>query len=65
MLPDLLRSIIDAAEKIFILHYDLWQNPAVKAQTTYCACFIDQHKNVLVHHFITQNAFEECVAPMI
>ncbi|MCQ2259173.1 MAG: DEAD/DEAH box helicase [Bacteroidaceae bacterium] len=48
-----------------VIHYDLWWNPAVEAQATDRAYRIGQHKNVLVHRFITQNTFEERIDAMI
>ncbi len=48
-----------------VIHYDLWWNPAVEAQATDRAYRIDQHKNVQVHRFITQNTFEERIDAMI
>ena len=48
-----------------VVHYDLWWNPAVEAQATDRAYRIGQHQNVVVHRFITQNTFEECIDKMI
>lgn len=48
-----------------VIHYDLWWNPAVEAQATDRAYRIGQHKNVIVHRFITQNTFEEKINEMI
>ena len=48
-----------------VIHYDLWWNPAVEAQATDRAYRIGQHKNVVVHRFITKNTFEEKIDKMI
>lgn len=48
-----------------VIHYDLWWNPAVEAQATDRAYRIGQHKNVMVHRFITGNTFEERINDMI
>lgn len=48
-----------------VIHYDLWWNPAVEAQATDRAYRIGQHKNVMVHRFITKNTFEERINAMI
>lgn len=48
-----------------VIHYDLWWNPAVEAQATDRAYRIGQHKNVMVHRFITKNTFEEKIDEMI
>ena len=48
-----------------VIHYDLWWNPAVEAQATDRAYRIGQHKNVIVHRFITGNTFEERIDAMI
>jgi SNF2 family DNA or RNA helicase/uncharacterized Zn finger protein len=48
-----------------VIHYDLWWNPAVEAQATDRAYRIGQHKNVIVHRFITKNTFEEKIDAMI
>jgi SNF2 family DNA or RNA helicase/uncharacterized Zn finger protein len=48
-----------------VIHYDLWWNPAVEAQATDRAYRIGQHKNVMVHRFITKNTFEEKINRMI
>lgn len=48
-----------------VIHYDLWWNPAVEAQATDRAYRIGQHKNVMVHRFITKNTFEERIDEMI
>lgn len=48
-----------------VIHYDLWWNPAVEAQATDRAYRIGQHKNVMVHRFITKNTFEEKIDRMI
>lgn len=48
-----------------VIHYDLWWNPAVEAQATDRAYRIGQHKNVVVHRFITKDTFEEKIDKMI
>lgn len=48
-----------------VIHFDLWWNPAVEAQATDRAYRIGQHKNVLVHRFITKGTFEEKIDKMI
>ena len=48
-----------------VIHYDLWWNPAVESQATDRAYRIGQHKNVMVHRFITKNSFEERINDMI
>ena len=48
-----------------VIHYDLWWNPAVEAQATDRAYRIGQHRNVMVHRFITQDTFEERIDKMI
>lgn len=48
-----------------VIHYDLWWNPAVEAQSTDRAYRIGQHKNVQVHRFITKDTFEERIDEMI
>ena len=48
-----------------VIHYDLWWNPAVEAQATDRAYRIGQHKNMMVHRFITKNTFEEKIDRMI
>ncbi|MBK7335343.1 MAG: DEAD/DEAH box helicase [Saprospirales bacterium] len=48
-----------------VIHYDLWWNPAVEAQATDRAYRIGQHRNVLVHRFITQGTFEEKINKLL
>jgi SNF2 family DNA or RNA helicase len=48
-----------------VIHFDLWWNPAVEAQTTDRAYRIGQHRNVQAHRFITRATFEERIAAMI
>ena len=43
----------------YVLHYDLWWNPAVEDQATDRAYRIGQSKNVNVHRFITLGTLEE------
>jgi non-specific serine/threonine protein kinase len=37
-----------------VVHFDRWWNPAVENQATDRAYRIGQHRNVLVHKFITR-----------
>lgn len=48
-----------------VIHYDLWWNPAVEHQATDRAYRIGQHKNVMVHRFITTGTFEERIDEML
>lgn len=48
-----------------VIHYDLWWNPAVEAQATDRAYRIGQHRNVIVHRFITKHTLEERIDQMI
>ena len=48
-----------------VIHYDLWWNPAVETQATDRAYRIGQHRNVLVHRFITQATFEEKIDKLL
>ena len=48
-----------------VIHYDLWWNPAVEAQATDRAYRIGQHKNVMVHRFITEKTFEEKIDKLL
>ena len=48
-----------------VIHYDLWWNPAVEAQSTDRAYRIGQKKNVFVHRMITNNTFEEKINLLI
>ena len=48
-----------------VIHYDLWWNPAVESQATDRAYRIGQHRNVIVHRFITKGTFEERIDEMI
>ncbi|MCX6024236.1 MAG: C-terminal helicase domain-containing protein [Chloroflexi bacterium] len=42
-----------------VFHFDRWWNPAVEDQATDRAFRIGQHKNVLVHKFVTLGTVEE------
>lgn len=42
-----------------VIHFDRWWNPAVENQATDRAFRIGQHKNVIVHKFITKGTIEE------
>ena len=48
-----------------VIHFDRWWNPAVENQATDRAFRIGQHKNVMVHKFITKGSVEEKIARMI
>lgn len=48
-----------------VVHFDLWWNPTVKAQTTDHAHRIRQQRNVSVRRFITRATFEERINDMI
>ena len=48
-----------------VIHFDRWWNPAVENQATDRAYRIGQHKNVLVHKFITQGTVEEKIDALI
>jgi len=48
-----------------VIHFDRWWNPAVENQATDRAFRIGQHKNVVVHKFITLGTVEEKIARMI
>lgn len=48
-----------------VIHFDRWWNPAVEDQATDRAFRIGQHKNVIVHKFITGGTIEEKIDLMI
>jgi len=48
-----------------VVHFDRWWNPAVENQATDRAFRIGQHKNVVVHKFITQGTVEEKIDRML
>ncbi len=48
-----------------VIHFDRWWNPAVENQATDRAFRIGQHRNVLVHKFVTTNTIEERIAALI
>lgn len=48
-----------------VIHFDRWWNPAVEDQATDRAFRIGQHKNVLVHKFVTSGSVEERIDEMI
>ena len=48
-----------------VIHFDRWWNPAVENQATDRAFRIGQHRNVLVHKFITGGTIEEKIDLMI
>ena len=49
----------------FVIHYDLWWNPAVESQATDRAYRIGQNRTVQVYRFICANTFEERINEMI
>ena len=48
-----------------VIHFDRWWNPAVENQATDRAFRIGQHRNVLVHKFVTSGTIEEKIELMI
>ncbi|MBS0507417.1 MAG: DEAD/DEAH box helicase, partial [Proteobacteria bacterium] len=48
-----------------VVHFDRWWNPAVENQATDRAYRIGQHRNVLVHKFITRGTIEERIDALI
>lgn len=48
-----------------VIHFDRWWNPAVENQATDRCFRIGQHKNVLVHKFVTTGTIEEKIDLMI
>ncbi|MCF7974707.1 MAG: DEAD/DEAH box helicase [Phycisphaerae bacterium] len=48
-----------------VIHFDRWWNPAVENQATDRAYRIGQHKNVVVHKFITQGTLEEKIDKLL
>ena len=48
-----------------VIHFDRWWNPAVENQATDRAFRIGQHRNVLVHKFVTGGTIEEKIDRMI
>ena len=48
-----------------VIYYDLWWDPAVKAQATDRAYRIGQQRNVQVHGFVTRGTFEERINEMM
>ena len=48
-----------------VIHFDRWWNPAVENQATDRAFRIGQHRNVLVHKFMTTGTVEERIDAMI
>ena len=48
-----------------VIHFDRWWNPAVENQATDRAFRIGQHRNVVVHKFITQGTVEEKIDAML
>jgi non-specific serine/threonine protein kinase len=48
-----------------VIHFDRWWNPAIENQATDRAFRIGQHKNVIVHKFITRGSIEEKIDQMI
>ncbi len=48
-----------------VIHFDRWWNPAVENQATDRAYRIGQHKNVMVHKFLTKGTIEEKIDKML
>ena len=48
-----------------VIHFDRWWNPAVENQATDRAFRIGQHKNVIVHKFVTRGTIEEKIDMML
>lgn len=48
-----------------VIHFDRWWNPAVENQATDRAFRIGQHRNVLVHKFVTSGTLEEKVDALL
>lgn len=48
-----------------VIHFDRWWNPAVENQATDRAFRIGQHRNVLVHKFITIGTIEERIDTLL
>ncbi len=48
-----------------VVHFDRWWNPAVENQATDRAFRIGQHKNVMVHKFLTKGTVEEKIDLML
>ncbi|TAN31292.1 MAG: helicase SNF2 [Actinomycetota bacterium] len=49
----------------YVIHFDLWWNPAVEQQATDRAYRIGQDRSVSVYRLITRNTFEERINDMI
>ncbi len=48
-----------------VVHFDRWWNPAVENQATDRAFRIGQHRNVVVHKFVTRRTVEEKIDAML
>ncbi len=48
-----------------VIHFDRWWNPAVENQATDRAFRIGQHKNVMVHKFVSSGTLEEKIDRLI
>ena len=48
-----------------VIHFDRWWNPAVENQATDRAYRIGQHRNVVVHKFVTRRTVEEKIDAML
>ena len=48
-----------------VIHFDRWWNPAVENQATDRAFRIGQHRNVVVHKFVTRGTIEEKIDELI
>ena len=48
-----------------VVHFDRWWNPAVENQATDRAFRIGQHRNVVVHKFVTRGTVEEKIDALV
>ncbi len=48
-----------------VIHFDRWWNPAVENQATDRAYRIGQHRNVVVHKFVTRRTVEEKIDALL
>jgi SNF2 family DNA or RNA helicase len=48
-----------------VIHFDRWWNPAVENQATDRAFRIGQHRNVVVHQFVSRGTIEEKIDSLI
>ncbi|MCJ7829798.1 MAG: DEAD/DEAH box helicase, partial [Desulfobacterales bacterium] len=56
---------LNLTEANHVIHFDRWWNPAVENQATDRAFRIGQHKNVIVHKFVTRGTVEEKIDRML